>query len=113
MRLPRMTTRRWIVVVAITAMFVEIYRESKLSSQYRQNASLHRLREAMFRGDIFPVPGKSLGWIATGTPNASLSAYHAAMGEKYEYAARHPWRAVEPDPPEPSLALEFEPLEED
>jgi hypothetical protein len=28
-------------------------------------------------------------------------AYHAAMRQKYEYAARYPWQAVDPDPPLP------------
>jgi hypothetical protein len=28
-------------------------------------------------------------------------AYHRRMRQKYEFAARHPWRPVEPDPSEP------------
>ena len=29
------------------------------------------------------------------------AGYYAALKQKYEQAARHPWLAVEPDPPEP------------
>jgi hypothetical protein len=29
------------------------------------------------------------------------AAYNARLAEKYEYASRHPWLPVEPDPPEP------------
>jgi hypothetical protein len=34
--------------------------------------------------------------------SATLRAeYHRRMARKYEFASRHPWFAVEPDPPEP------------
>ena len=32
-----------------------------------------------------------------------IVAYHRSMGEKYDYAAEHPWLSVEPDPPQPLL----------
>jgi hypothetical protein len=31
----------------------------------------------------------------------SVEEYHQSMAKKYEWAARHPWAEVEPDPREP------------
>jgi hypothetical protein len=33
--------------------------------------------------------------------NAARSAYHAALRDKYERAARYPWLPLAPDPPPP------------
>ncbi len=35
------------------------------------------------------------------TPRPALAAYHARMSAMYQDAARHPWRSIAPDPPEP------------
>jgi hypothetical protein len=35
--------------------------------------------------------------------SALRAAYHAALGRKYERAARYPWLAIEPDPPIPPV----------
>jgi hypothetical protein len=43
-------------------------------------------RLARARKDLDRMPGKI--------------AYHVAMAEKYQHAARYPWLQVEPDPPD-------------
>jgi hypothetical protein len=102
MRLPRMTTRRWIATVVISAallgLFVEINRELKLASHYRLEARLHSLQESASNGTVFHGIGAAAGTYAHGTANPELAAYHAEMRRKYENAAARPWLAIEPDP---------------
>src|SRR5262249_9765167 len=33
----------------------------------------------------------------------SLERHHAGLYQKYDEVARHPWRLVSPDPPEPEM----------
>src|SRR5262245_55961526 len=105
MRVPRMTTRRWMVAVVISAallgFFVEVNRELKLASQYRLKASMHSLLESMSKGTEFRGAGASAGMYAHGTANPELAAYHAELRQKYEIAAARAWFAIEPDPPPP------------
>jgi hypothetical protein len=105
MRLPRMTTRRWIATVVISAallgLFVEINRERKLASQYRLEARMHSLLESASNGTVFHGTGAAAGTYAHGVANPELAAYHAAMRRKYENAAARPWITIEPDPPPP------------
>ncbi len=46
-----------------------------------------RARVDRARKDLARLPGKI--------------AYHAAMADKYQHAARYPWLPIEPDAPEP------------
>jgi hypothetical protein len=39
-----------------------------------------------------------------------LAAYHALMRRKYERAASHPWEALDPDPPAPTLPSSTMPI---
>ena len=60
MRLPRMTTRRWMIVVAIVAILMgvvgEVIRERGLASRYRRLAATYRLAEEMNRGNRVVLP---------------------------------------------------------
>lgn len=95
MRLPRMTTRRWIFTVVIAAALLEGYRELELCQQYRLKAKLHAGREGA-QPVIFVA-----GFFGYSLPSPEVAAYHKAMRKKYEQAATRPWASVEPDPPEP------------
>jgi hypothetical protein len=110
MRPPRMTTRRWMVAVAVVALIAW--------GIHRRN-SFQRLA-AWHRSQIFPPsPGLSVRISENSAPttrrwwigedgNVWLSAqllrensWHTQMAEKYRRAARYPWLPVEPDPPKP------------
>lgn len=65
-------------------------RMRKLSAAYWAKANHHLQSPPVIFGN---GPAKPDPW----------REYHAAMYEKYEFAARHPWLAVGPDPPEPPL----------
>jgi hypothetical protein len=103
MRLTRMTTRRWMIVVAIVGLLcllehrrrsfesLAAYHQSRLGGfvivQSLDDLSLIRL----FRRDRKPLT----------TDEAKVATWHEAMARKYRQAARNPWLPVEPDPPEP------------
>jgi hypothetical protein len=124
MSLPRMTTRRWMVAVAIVGLFclmehrrrafasLAAYHESRVVARmcvrYRKY-----LGRAIRRPDLTPgmlirsLDGKQdyvyfdlAGKVMT-TDEVKGAIRHEALAPKYRYAARHPWLPVEPDPPEP------------
>jgi hypothetical protein len=103
MRLPRMTTRRWMIAVAAVALLcllehrrrsfesLAAYHQSKLDRfliwQSLDDLTVIRL----FHRDLKPLT----------TDEAKVPNWHEAMARKYRHAARYPWLPVEPDPPEP------------
>jgi hypothetical protein len=93
MRLPRMTTRRWMIAVAIVGLIlgaVSTHRSFRLWN----TADAHWERSLSFR-----VVGTNQH------PDLSRRhrryEYHLWLAVKYAEAARYPWLPVEPDPPEP------------
>lgn len=99
MRLPRMTTRRWMVVVAIIGLamggIVGGFRMGRRRDDFLKRARYHRSMEMAYR-TFRPTPT----WVMT--PRVSeTTAHYATMANKYRYAAQYPWLPVEPDPPEP------------
>ena len=110
MRLPRMTTRRWMVVVAIVAFVIAGEQMRRASARYRLRAESHALREADLRREAEKWRGVQ-PWVFGGLRGQEARdvmllpefvEYHARFGRgKYERAARYPWLPVEPDPPEP------------
>jgi hypothetical protein len=88
MRLPRMTTRRWMVVVAIFGLAIGLSRWLWLRSvAFRRLADLHNSQA------MGGIPGKAKDF--------PKQLFHRKMGEKYSRAVRYPWLPVEPDPTEP------------
>ena len=109
MRLPRMTTRRWMVAVMVVALSIATERMRRESFRYRELVERHARLERAFRKNAALLPlMKPSDWESLcGQMALSLSrsperaAYHASLRRKYEHAARYPWLPVEPDPPEP------------
>jgi hypothetical protein len=96
MRLPPMTKRQWMIVVAVVGLLLggaaELHRLRRRQSESSDRAQWHR----GFVSDW------NAGWRST--PSEAKSrwiAYHAEMARKYERAAQYPWLTVKPDPPEP------------
>jgi hypothetical protein len=117
MRLPRMTTRRWMIAVAVVALLigaaVAIDRRSKrfarLAASHADVAMEHFSTVMAFGGDPPPLqeiekyPPAAQGPVRYLHRAKTLMLYHRALKEKYDRAARYPWLSVEPDPPEPEL----------
>jgi hypothetical protein len=100
MRLPRMTTRRWMVAVAAVALSMGVTLSiTRLQRRYR------RFTERMRQHESTAIFYKS---VARGQPDLAIRRTldrevdrQVALASKYRYAARYPWLPVEPDPPEP------------
>jgi hypothetical protein len=107
MRLPRMTTRRWMIVVAIVANGSGAWILRARSHTYAIESGYHSLMEAENRRFVGLYEAGSLGYTGRGSVDAfidqarRLAAYHATLKRKYELASSRPWLPVEPDPPEP------------
>ena len=122
MRLPRMTTRRWMIAVAVVGLLIGGciggVRLKRWHDHFLHRARYHALMEVanwkaehahhelglQFYG-LDPGSESVRAVRAKGSRNIAffsrMAIYHAAMDRKYEYAARHPWLQVEPDPPPP------------
>ena len=130
MRLPRMTTRRWMVAVALVALAlasgIGLHRILRLRRLYRSRAEMYAQGEQGVRSMLVlyeraregPAGHRSLGAPAAPDGDASgrimlryrpeavayqlkLLGRFAALREKYERAAANPWLPVDPDPPWP------------
>jgi hypothetical protein len=98
-----MTTRRWMIVIAVVALLMtgafEVKRALRRASAYSQLAATHAMFRAfslaeadLYRGNHF---------IRLEARERALARHQGALAAKYERAARYPWLPVEPDPPEP------------
>ena len=96
MRLPRMTTRRWVVVVALVGLLMGgaiggirlKQRHDYFLSCARYHSAFEGYRRNVAQHDHDPVLARMID-------------YNAMMARKYREAARFPWLPVEPDSPEP------------
>ena len=131
MRLPRMTTRRWMVAVAIIGLMtggtIEGMRLKRrhdyFLARFQKYAQLEQFlrRAEALDGDASRLP--------YGPPPADfermsmlkiqmrrrpdrwsrLVDHHVAMTSKYRRATRYPWLPVGPDPPAPEWQWYFRP----
>jgi hypothetical protein len=107
MRLLRMTTRRWMIAVAVAAVCVGVWMLIMRARSYAALAASHaegekecrRIVEASENMRFDPAVWKD--WIAYARHSRRLFVYHAGLRRKYELASHRPWLPVEPDPPEP------------
>jgi hypothetical protein len=110
--LPRLTTRRWMIAVAVVAILIgavlEVHRRSRRFARlaaYHSNLSLEHFHTQMALGvdplPLEPVPPAGPGAARYLRREKALVRYHSELTAKYERAARYPWLPVTPDPPEP------------
>ncbi len=116
MRLPRMTMRRWMVVVAAVGLIGLIMGGGVWLKQRRDYfLSLAQSHQAEVASST--ARGKALKsrfGVASGMTVEEVmqlnrdydrmmdrADHHASLARKYERAARSPWLPVEPEPPEP------------
>jgi hypothetical protein len=92
MRLPRMTTLRWMVVVAVVAVGCA----AVVSVAERRRQRFARIADRHIA--VFLVPAQVRD---PERRSAIRLNWHSTMADKYLHAARYPWLPVEPDPPRP------------
>ncbi len=96
MRLPRMTTRRWMVAVAVVAVGVGALMFIVRSRSYSALAGLHAESDKECRRIVEADDGNRLDtaiwkdWIAYARRSRRLLLYHATLRRKYERASRGP-----------------------
>jgi hypothetical protein len=114
MPLARMTTRRWMVAVAVVGLLmggaIGIVRLKRRSDDFTVRSQNHARQASLYN---LYTPGVDEHLRATVEPEMrsvlenrkayllGAFAYHDAMTGKYLRAARYPWLPVEPDLPEP------------
>ena len=124
MRLPRFTTRRLMVLVAVVAIAFggrsHVARWRELAAQYEVTAEMHDPEDWRPTADMSPAQWaaycqavddanrKGLGMMGRTYvygPNPAharrLVDYHNRLRAKYRRAARYPWLPVTSDPPCP------------
>ncbi len=86
MKLPRLTIRRLMLVVAIAGLVLGVLVERR--ARFLRIAARHKIpaSDPAFNYRGFYIPRRLI--------------YHGMMESKYERAARYPWLPVAPDPPE-------------
>ena len=100
MRLPRMTTRRWMSVVAVFALLAGVVIEvQRRRVRFHAMAAHYRAKEINPQFPYMSITFKE--WESLSKRWPRLRPYYAAMRKKYEFAERYPWLPVEPDPPVP------------
>jgi hypothetical protein len=113
MRLPRMTTRRWMVAVAVIGLLVG----GGVRLKRRRDYFLSLARSHAQKMPSSTAEGKALRSRFGSTSGMggeetvllsrdfdrmmNRADHHSALRRKYEHAARYPWLPVEPEPPEP------------
>jgi hypothetical protein len=97
-----------VVIVAILLFGLEMGRRSRRFARlatYHSNVALEHFGTLMAFGGGPPpnrdVPPAGLGPARYLHRAKALLNYHSELTEKYQRAARYPWLAVAPDPPEP------------
>jgi hypothetical protein len=88
MRLPRMTTRRWMIMIAVVAIVLGAIAIDERRDRFRQLAAYHDRVVQALRPPYVPQV------------NPRRVAYHRDLAAKYERAARYPWLPLEPEPSE-------------
>ena len=110
MRLPQMTIRQLMMMVAVIALvllpvemlrrfYVYVQKAQSYERRVRGASIRHKADDSfgIFGPDVFDANGEMV-------PEHErifdmLRAYYDKLARKYRHAALHPWEAVEPDPP--------------
>ncbi len=105
--IPQMTTRRWMVAVAVVAIGFALWILVARSRSYAIHSNYHGTREAKIRWIVEDYKAGRVGYSGRWSIEVlidrerRLITYHEALKRKYELASYRPWLPVEPDPPEP------------
>jgi hypothetical protein len=113
MRLPGMTTRRWMIAVVASVLLLgaEVTRRrwDRISLAYRRRAesavgqgvAAHELANDLSRHLEGPDGNPDPAVYEALVRAMRRRGHFRSLSVKYYYAASHPWLPVEADPPEP------------
>jgi hypothetical protein len=92
----RMTTRRWMVAVAVVAV---TFGMTLGGIRLKRQRDRHLLHAALHQSPVDRARKRGGG--RSNPLDSRLIEYHASMARRYRHVARYPWLPVEPDPPAP------------
>src|SRR5262249_44783875 len=92
-RLPRMTTRRWMVAVVIMGCVMGGIQIERRREELVDRADWYRIFVYIWEERRAAEPNDA--------DAPRFIAYFESLETKYQQAARSPWLPVEPDPPPP------------
>ncbi|MFI5454394.1 MAG: hypothetical protein ACHRXM_03000 [Isosphaerales bacterium] len=105
MRLLRMTTRDWMVIIAVLAILAGtvsgIWRIVRLRKAYQSLARKHWHANINYDEVDDPDPAINPEGHRIYEYHARMRRYHNQLREKYQLASTRPWLPVDPDPPQP------------
>lgn len=108
MPFPQMTTRRWMIAVAIVSLLLagEVTRRrwATLSAEYTWRFTLHSLTADIARNvaaEYASRKPRNEGSEETIAAALRSAQHYDRLARQYERAARRPWLPVPPDPPPP------------
>jgi hypothetical protein len=114
-----MTTRRWMIAVAVVAVVrtgAVLFRRHlalRRLADYHENMERRQARKVegiLELSRAAAAPKDAVAARADAATEARFGDWHARIKEKYRRAARYPWLPVEPDPPKPENPLKSEDL---
>jgi hypothetical protein len=85
MRLPRMTTRRWMVVVVVASLLLGAFVTWRRAAHYMRLAAVHEHWAHLLRSTTGP------------SADPKGADHHERLARKYQRAAARPWLPIEPD----------------
>jgi hypothetical protein len=117
MRLPRMTTRRWIIAAAVTAFVTWGEQSRRRWVLYRSRYECFRYAEATYRDcddEVLAYCGMSppneesrrawaAGKQARRDESLRVAEYYARKKRKWARAMLRPWEVAPDDPPAPDM----------
>ena len=85
MRLPRMTTRRWMVVVVVASPLLGVFVTLRRAAHFMRLAKVHEQLARLLRSTTGP------------SADPKGADHNERLARKYQRAAARPWLAIEPD----------------
>ncbi len=101
--IPRMTTRRWMVAVAIAGLLCLLeYRRREFAALATYHGAKATAGAIIRRGSM----GMKVTYVdpdgnVITMDDLGVARWHETLAAKYRRAARYPWLPVDPDPPGP------------
>lgn len=119
MRMPSFRVRTLMIAVAAAAVATAVVSLWSRSTEFARMAAICGLNEAKATARAKsatralardPKGPAALPWRQSGEPEHSHAQIfrYRALRQKYLRAARYPWLAIEPDPPEPKSPFDLE-----
>jgi hypothetical protein len=102
-QVPRMTTRRWMIAVSAIGIILKLQRDLRALITARREALSQRsyLNLAKLAEHTYCLHDDEQPTTPQEILRRKKQRYYYQLIMKYDYASRHPWLPVAPDPPEP------------